>query len=434
MSLFAHLCYLSLQVRKKSTKVREMEEFEEAEKKKPVKKGITSPTPLSPGIVPPNPIMPTSSTSMKEITMLQPEEPRSSGDSAAKKLKLEPSEQMIHDTSVIPQTLPKPAISVQIDPALANLPPLPPSKFTQAKKAKKKDETVTTMPVTGNIIPPLPPPSIISPATKKLKGKTAVKTVAENPELVMMTKSPPIPEAQTKKKAGMPIVSPLRGDPSLSPIQVMIKSPNAMQIEPPKVVGAPAPSKSVIKMLLNTPTNFATPSVSTTSIQSEKGKLPLQGISTTDLDDDDDPDDHFIVKSEEQGLRTLASLAAPDYEECIEDEEDDLEDGEIKAMSSKKVVKKTVIMYPDDHDDSFMFDDEDDDLDDEEEEEEEDYNDNDESADWEFENADGKLVIAEMAKEEEAKAKKKASKKGKASSKKAAKGCFFLQYLNFMLN
>lgn len=334
-------------------------------------------------------------------------------------VKMEPAEQML-DTSIPPQALSQPAIHGKMDPALANLPPFPPSKLGASKAAGKLD------PVLANLPPfppsklgssakkgkkkkddlPIPAPPLIAPASpvpivKKIKLTPKVKKakqpdvleadpmvtsgavlspgVKEEPDTVLQqsassidsaikVKAEPVSPTKTIKKGTKGV--PDQVDPSL--IETGLRLPQSMSGQ----------SGSVIKMLLNTPTQFSSPTVSTQSINSAE-KVQKSGTSPEAMD-------HSIVKSEGvyMGDEPTLLLSSDIMEQTETVGDEDMFD----KKKVKRVIKKTILMDPMD------VDDEDDDLDDLDDEDDDDLDNVDESGEWEFENQDGKLVIADFPK------------------------------------
>lgn len=403
-------------VRKKSTKVLEMEAFEEAErtkvtaKKVPEAKGNQkSPAARKSGQIAGKSV----DTGLTGVTLTGLSQGVAAEVGKLTAVKMEPAEQML-DTSIPPQALSQPAIPGKMDPALANLPPFPPSKLgtlskpaipgkidpvlanlppfppsklgNSSKKGKKKKDEMSALPT-----PPLvSPASPILSAAKKTKTTPKPKKIKQpemmetEPHLAMIedqdagslqpgtftdssvkVKTEPISPGKTVKK-GTKVSTPSI-DPSL--IETGIRIPPAMAGQ----------SGSVIKMLLNTPTQFSSPTVSTQSINSGE---KVQKVVTDSMDTS-------VVKSEAMYLGDESTLLLST--DIMEQTETVGEEDVYDKKKPKKIIKKTILMDPMDDDDD---DDDLDDLDDDDD----DFDNVDESGEWEFENQDGKLVIADFPK------------------------------------
>ncbi|XP_033738827.1 HMG domain-containing protein 4-like isoform X2 [Pecten maximus] len=430
-------------VRKKSTKVLEMEAFEEAErtkttaKKVPEAKGSQkSPAARKSGQI----VGKAVDAGLTAVTLTGLSQGVAAEVGKLTAVKMEPAEQML-DTSIPPQALSQPAIPGKMDPALANLPPFPPSKLGTSSKPAipgKIDPVLANLPPfppskLGNSskkgkkkkdeVGSLPAPPLIAPTSPVISGAKKVKTTPKvkkpkqpdlmdtEPHLVggamiedqevgilqsgtlsdntIKVKTEPVSPGKTVKK-GLK-ASPPSIDPSLIETGIRI---------PPTMAGQ---SGSVIKMLLNTPTQFSSPTVSTQSINTGE---KAQKHSPESMDTS-------IVKSEAMYLgdesTILLSTDIMEQTETVGDED------VFDKKKPKKIIKKTILMDPMDDDDD---DDDLDDLDDDDD----DFDNVDESGEWEFENQDGKLVIADFPKKgnEEAEEDKHAmdSGKGKKSPKR----------------
>ncbi|XP_060069920.1 HMG domain-containing protein 4-like [Ylistrum balloti] len=424
-------------VRKKSTKVLEMEAFEEAERIKTTTKKVpetksNQKSPAARKSAQVGGVGKTVDTGLAAVTLTGLTQGVAAEVGKLTAVKMEPAEQML-DTSIPPQALSQPAIPGKMDPALANLPPFPPSKLgtsskpaisgkidpvlanlppfppsklgNSSKKGKKKKDDVGTLP-TPSLIAPVSP--IVSgskkgkttPKAKKLKQQEMMdvdEAIIEDKESGILqsgsdssitVKTEPISPGKNVKKTVK--ASPPSMDPSLIETGIRI---------PPAIAGQ---SGSVIKMLLNTPTQFSSPTVSTQSIHTgEKGQKASP-----------DTMDTSIVKSEAMFLgdesTIMLSTDIMEQTETVGDE--DVFDNK----KTKKVIKKTILMDP-------MDDDEDDDDLDDLDDDDDDFDNVDESGEWEFENQDGKLVIADFPKkgnEEMEEDKPVDSSRGKKSPKR----------------
>lgn len=287
-------------VRKKSAKVLEMEEFEEAEKTKPKKMTGKQQSPIT------SPLPPTG------VTIVRNEQGQNVVVSVA---------------GGIPE----------------------PTKKSKTKE-KLKFPLVNEMQVTENLIVKEEPSDLSSAATlsENVTGQSPSSTKKQK-----QIKSEPV----TSKKQQMGVVSQ---EPATTPTKK---------------------GKSVIKMLLNTPTQFTAPTVSTTAISSDK---PKELDKTIDVPVD-------VVKTEPT----------------------------VVNVSTEKTVKK-IILSPSDLDDghlSFDEDEDDDEFDDELDDEDE--GDDEDEMDWQFESQDGTLLaqeelarkVKEISPSDLKKSKKKASKK-----------------------
>lgn len=217
------------------------------------------------------------------------------------------------------------------------------------------------------------------PSAKKSKSRVKIKELTEGSELSqnLLVKEEPS-DLSSVAELSANIMAQAQGLQGATQKQKQIKSE---PVTPKKQESPPSPSKkgkSVIKMLLNTPTQFTTPSVSTTAISSDKPK---------ELDKSSDS-----LKSE--------SNVAP----------------------AERPVKK-IIMSPSDLDDGHQsFDDDEDDEDFDDELDEDDEGDDEDDMEWQFESQDGTLLeqeeLARKAKDlidaspiDNKKGKKKTSKK-----------------------
>lgn len=217
------------------------------------------------------------------------------------------------------------------------------------------------------------------PSAKKSKSRVKIKEITEGSELSqnLLVKEEPS-DLSSVAELSANIMAQAQGLQGATQKQKQIKSE---PVTPKKQESPPSPSKkgkSVIKMLLNTPTQFTTPSVSTTAISSDKPK---------ELDKSSDS-----LKSE--------SNVAP----------------------AERPVKK-IIMSPSDLDDGHQsFDDDEDDEDFDDELDEDDEGDDEDDMEWQFESQDGTLLeqeeLARKAKDlidaspiDNKKGKKKTSKK-----------------------
>lgn len=201
-----------------------------------------------------------------------------------------------------------------------------PSKKSKPK-GKLKFPLVNEMQMTENLMVKEEPSDLSSAATLSANviGQSPTSTKKQK-----QIKSEPV----TSKKQQMGVVSQ---EPATTPTKK---------------------GKSVIKMLLNTPTQFTAPTVSTTAISSDKPK---------ELDKSIDVPVEPVVKSEPT----------------------------VVNVSAEKTVKK-IIMSPSDLDDghlSFDEDEDDDEFDDELDDEDE--GDDEDEMDWQFESQDGTLLAQE---------------------------------------
>ncbi|XP_071173072.1 HMG box-containing protein 4-like [Mytilus edulis] len=278
---------------------------------------------------------------------------------------------------------------------------------TKTKKPGGKSPVVMSPPVQQSPTKQLPPTGIT--IVRNELGQSVVLSVAGG--LPGMVKAEPSPPSAKKTKSRVKIKEPTEGselsqnlfvkeEPSdLSSVAEL--SANIMAqaqglhtgtqkqkpiksepVTPKKQESPPSPSKkgkSVIKMLLNTPTQFSTPTVSTTAISSDKPK---------ELDKSSDS-----LKSEPN------------------------------VVAAEKIVKRTIIMSPSDLDDGHQsYDDDEDDEDFDDELDEDDEGDDEDDMEWQFESQDGTLLeqeeLARKAKDltdvspvDNKKGKKKTSKK-----------------------
>ncbi|OWF55005.1 HMG box-containing protein 4-like [Mizuhopecten yessoensis] len=438
-------------VRKKSKKVLEMEAFEEAEriktttKKVPETKGSQkSPAARKSGHI--GIVGKAADTVLTAVTLTGLSQGVAAEVGKLTAVKMEPAEQML-DTSIPPQALPQPAIPGKMDPALANLPPFPPSKLGTLSKPAipgKIDPVLANLPPfppskLGNSskkgkkkkddIGPITTPPLIAPASPIVAGAKKVKTTPKakkskqqelmevEPHLmggamsvgvteeqdIGVLQSGSLSDSSVKVKTeptspGKTVKRGLKGSPSAidpSLIETGIRMPQSIAGQ----------SGSVIKMLLNTPTQFSSPTVSTQSINTSE-KAQKLGTSPEAMDTS-------IVKSEAMYLgdesTILLSTDIMEHTETVGDE--DVYD----KKKQKKIIKKTILMDP-------MDDDEDDDDLDDLDDDDDDFDNGDEAGEWEFENQDGKLVIADFPKKgnEELEEDKQAvdSNKGKKSPKR----------------
>lgn len=226
--------------------------------------------------------------------------------------------------------------------------------------------------------------SVTPPKKAKGKGKVKEAMAVDAPEI-----SPGVP-VKTEPSEMMTGVIPPQA--ITLPVSGSSKKQKQVKTEPvvPNIQDSPPPTKkgkSVIKMLLNTPTQFTTPTVSTTAISSDKG--------------------------------SKKSPASPEKVKDIKKEN----------IKSKVVVEpgkngsgpvRKIIMSPSDVEDGSDEDEEDDDFDDDEEDDDEDDDDmdDDEETEWQFEHQDGTLVNPDELKKRVHEDSSPESKKGK---KKAAK-------------
>ncbi|XP_063429524.1 HMG box-containing protein 4-like isoform X2 [Mytilus trossulus] len=218
------------------------------------------------------------------------------------------------------------------------------------------------------------------PSAKKTKSRVKIKEPAEGSELSqnLLVKEEPS-DLSSVAELSANIMAQAQGLQGGTQKEKPIKSE---PVTPKKQESPPSPSKkgkSVIKMLLNTPTQFSTPTVSTTAISSDKPK---------ELDKSSDS-----LKSEPN------------------------------VVAAERIVKKTIIMSPSDLDDGHQsYDDEEDDEDFDDELDEDDEGDDEDDMEWQFESQDGTLLeqeeLARKAKDltdvspvDHKKGKKKTSKK-----------------------
>ncbi|XP_052090416.1 HMG box-containing protein 4-like [Mytilus californianus] len=292
-------------VRKKSAKVIEMEEFEEAEKTKTKKPGGKSPVVISPPV------------------------------------QQSPTKQ------------------------------LPPTGITIVRNEHGQSVVLSVAGGLSGMVKAEPSP----PSAKKSKSRVKIKEPTEGSELLV--KEEPS-DLSSVAELSANIMAQAQGLQGATQKQKQIKSE---PVTPKKQESPPSPSKkgkSVIKMLLNTPTQFTTPSVSTTAISSDKPK---------ELDKSSDS-----LKSESN------------------------------VVPAERPVKK-IIMSPSDLDDGHQsYDDDEDDEDFDDELDEDDEGDDEDDMEWQFESQDGTLLeqeeLARKAKDlidaspiDNKKGKKKTSKK-----------------------
>ncbi|XP_076093865.1 uncharacterized protein LOC143064714 [Mytilus galloprovincialis] len=278
---------------------------------------------------------------------------------------------------------------------------------TKTKKPGGKSPVVMSPPVQQSPTKQLPPTGIT--IVRNEQGQSVVLSVAGG--LPGMVKAEPSPPSAKKPKSRVKIKEPTEGS-ELSQNLLVKEEPSDLSsvaelsanimaqaqglhtgtqkqkpiksepVTPKKQESPPSPSKkgkSVIKMLLNTPTQFSTPTVSTTAISSDKPK---------ELDKSSDS-----LKSEPN------------------------------VVAAERIVKKTIIMSPSDLDDGHQsYDDDEDDEDFDDELDEDDEGDDEDDMEWQFESQDGTLLeqeeLARKAKDltdvspvDHKKGKKKTSKK-----------------------
>ncbi|CAG2209681.1 HMG2L1 [Mytilus edulis] len=262
---------------------------------------------------------------------------------------------------------------------------------TKTKKPGGKSPVVMSPPVQQSPTKQLPPTGIT--IVRNELGQSVVLSVAGG--LPGMVKAEPSPPSAKKTKSRVKIKEPTEGselsqnlfvkeEPSdLSSVAEL--SANIMAqaqglhtgtqkqkpiksepVTPKKQESPPSPSKkgkSVIKMLLNTPTQFSTPTVSTTAISSDKPK---------ELDKSSDS-----LKSEPN------------------------------VVAAERIVKKTIIMSPSDLDDGHQsYDDDEDDEDFDDELDEDDEGDDEDDMEWQK-----AKDLTDVSPVDHKKGKKKTSKK-----------------------
>jgi hypothetical protein len=251
------------------------------------------------------------------------------------------------------KTKPKKMTGKQQSPVTS---PVPPTGVTIVRNEQGQNVVVS---VAGGI----PEPTKKS----KTKGKLKFPLVMEMQEMQVTQNLMVKEEPSDLSSAATLSANVIEQSPSSTNKQKQIKSEPVTSKKQQVGVVSQEPAttpikkgKSVIKMLLNTPTQFTAPTVSTTAISSDKPKELDKNIDVQNVPVD-------VVKSEPI----------------------------VVNVSTEKTVKK-IILSPSDLDDghlSFDEDEDDDEFDDELDDEDE--GDDEEEIDWQFESQDGTLLAQE---------------------------------------
>lgn len=272
-------------------------------------------------------------------------------------------------------------------------------EFEEAEKTKpkkaggKQTSPIVTSPVQQSPTKQTPPTGIT--IVRNEQGQNVVLSVAGGIPGIVKTEQPVIPTKKSKGKGKIKETVPVDAT-EISPSALVKTEPSEMMsgVIPPQALtlpmntkkqkqvktepvtpkgqeSPPSPTKkgkSVIKMLLNTPAQFTTPTVSTTAISSDKQTEKASKKSPA-MASPEKPKDTKKKDGVKTQLLTELQVA--------------------KTESGQTAPVRKILMSPSDIEDGSDDDEEDEDFDDEDDDDE---GDDEEDMEWQFEHQDGTIL------------------------------------------
>lgn len=393
-----------------------MEAFEEAERAKhTVKKGVIKPV-TSPTTTPP------------KLTKLKPEEVQQKlilqkslpVTGVTSPVKVEQMEPVLNTVTVQQALLQLPVMKTESSP-IKNIQdtvktPVPTKKMSKKKKVDSSSGTEGTQAAPAQIAVV---PKVVAKTVTKPKEGTMITGLRSDVDPMLSTSFLPDPSAHLMVKdepndgVDLGLLSSETHNINMSTVQKtsVIKTetvtPAKKSKSKAKKLSTAAEAEvslqeegnkkasSVIKMLLSKPSQYSSPSVSTKSIASEK-KSKQKVAMETELTVD-------TTVSQNSELKSKLILSSPDIEDDLYDDDEEEEMYAEEDLSPESTGKKKVKKVKKKSKPSKQADIEDDSIDG--------------SEDWEFETADGNLVIAENVPKAKPKKSPKKAKSGGADGK-----------------